>query len=334
MISDSLFSAWIFTETNWVNEKKGSILNGPESIHLLLKSLFRKLNESPVALSWIIISVVTLIWGSSFLMLKKALIIFSPQQVVSGRMAIAGLVFLPVAIKKAGQISRRQWLQILLFALVANVGVSFSYALAQSRIDSSLNGILNTLSPLMTLLIGVVLFRQVARRFQVMGITLGLLGAGYLVFLQQDGSFGALNMFALFSVLATFGNGLMANLLKFRLGEFTPLSVASLTFLVTLIPALFFWFASGAQEILMEKAGAGQAFVFIGFLALLANGAALLLVAKLVQISDPVFASLTTYLIPIVAVCWGIWDGERIYLAEMFAMVVISVSIYLVNKDS
>lgn len=286
------------------------------------------------ALAWIIILVVTLIWGSSFLMLKKALIVLGPEQVVAGRMAVAGIVFLPFAIRQAREISAATWGRLLLFAIIANIGTSFSYALAQSQIDSSLNGIINTLSPLMTLLIGILFFRQKGERNQVIGIIIGFLGAASLLFLQKDGQFGAVNVFVLFAVLATFGNGWMTNLLKFMLSDLSPLKVAALTFLITLIPAILYWHFSGATEEVLAHPQGMQSVVFIVLLAVLANGVALILIARLVQITTPVFASLTTYLIPIVAVAWGLWDGESVQIAEIAAMVVISLSVWLVNRDS
>ncbi|MDP5169101.1 MAG: DMT family transporter [Bacteroidia bacterium] len=284
--------------------------------------------------AWVIIFAVTLIWGSSFLLLKKALIVFSPDQVVAGRMSIAGLVFLPYAIRHFRRVPGRLWGRLFLFALIANIGTSLSYALAQSGMDSSLNGILNTLSPLMTLLVGIIFFRQKARWLQTIGIGIGLLGAAVLIFLQQDGKIGMINLFAIFSVLATFGNGWMNNLLKFQLSELKPLEVAAFTFLITLIPALVYWFASGAMPLVTSHESGLQALIFIAMLAILSNGLALLLIARLVQLSSPVFASLTTYLIPIVALAWGVWDGEHIWLAEILAMFLISFSVYLVNRDS
>lgn len=267
-------------------------------------------------------------------MLKKALLVFSPEQVVAGRMSVAGLIFLPYAIRNVRKVPSNLWPKLILFAIVANIGTSFSYALAQSRIDSSLNGIINTLSPLMTLLVGMIFFKQKGKMFQVIGILVGMFGAGYLIFLQQDGQLGMLNVFALFAVLATLGNGLMTNLLKFHLSSFKPFEVAAFTFLITLVPALAYWYFSGATELVLTHEYGVNALIFVVLLAALANGIALLLIARLVQISTPVFASLTTYLIPIVAVAWGVWDGEQIWIAEIVAMIIISLSVYLVNKDS
>ncbi len=267
-------------------------------------------------------------------MLKRALIVFRPDQLVAGRMSIAGLVFLPFALRHFRRVPGRLWGKLLLFALIANFGTSLSYALAQSRIDSSLNGILNTLSPLMTLLVGWTFFRQSVKWLQLLGILIGLLGAVYLIFLQRDGGWGVINVFAIFAVFATFGNGWMNNLLKFHLHELRPVEVAAFTFLLTLVPALAYVAFSGAVPQALNHEYGSMATLFVLLLAILANGVALLLVAKLVQLSSPVFASLTTYLIPIVAVGWGIWDGETVLISQILAMMLISTSVYLVNRDS
>ncbi|MCB0855654.1 MAG: DMT family transporter, partial [Bacteroidetes bacterium] len=146
--------------------------------------------------SWIIIISLTLIWGSTFIMLKKALTVYSPEQVFAGRMMIAALALAYWSIPALRRIERRYWLPLVGFALISNFVVTLLYATAQTRIDSAVNGILNTLTPLMTLLVGVIFYKQRMRTLQGLGLILGLIGTLVLVVKAQNGEIGVINWFA------------------------------------------------------------------------------------------------------------------------------------------
>ncbi|MEL6253757.1 MAG: DMT family transporter, partial [Bacteroidota bacterium] len=113
----------------------------------------------PKIQAWVLILILTFVWGSSFIMLKKALAVFSPLQVVSGRMTFAALTLLPFAIRELRNIPRDKWKFLIIFSIIANIFTTLSYAVAQSQIDSALNGIINTLTPLMTLIVGLLAYK-------------------------------------------------------------------------------------------------------------------------------------------------------------------------------
>jgi drug/metabolite transporter (DMT)-like permease len=71
---------------------------------------------------------------------------------------------------------------------------------------------------------------------------------------------------------------------------------------------------------------------YLAILAVLGTGVAKVFYNKMVHLASPIFASSVTYLIPIVAVFWGILDGEKLDLIQFFAGVIILFGVYLVNK--
>ncbi|MEL6673316.1 MAG: DMT family transporter [Bacteroidota bacterium] len=281
---------------------------------------------------WFLIIVLTLTWGSSFIMLKKALQVYSPEQAVAGRMIVAGLAFLPYALRRVRQFPRKFWLRVTAFALLANVLTSFLYATAQTSIDSGLNGIINTLTPLMTLLVGILFYREKGRLFQWLGLGLGFMGTIALLYASGQATVNSVNLFALVAIMATVCNGFTANMLKFNLKGLSALDISGMAFLVTFPLAIGFFSFTGGFSLAFSGAETFQATAYLILLGLLANALALILITRLIQLTSPVFATLTTYLIPLVAVSWGFLDGEKIGAGQLAAMGVILVSVYLINR--
>ena len=271
-------------------------------------------------LIWAIVIVLTLIWGSSFIMLKRALEVFTPGQVFAGRMTTSALVLLPFAVRDVFRIPRNKWPAMIVFAILANFFMTLFYAIAQSGLDSSLNGMLNALTPLMTFLVGVLLYRQSFQLLQWLGLLLGLLGTLILILVDSNWQIGLVNSLAIFSVLATFCYGFVSNLLKFNLQGLSVLEISSVGFLIVLPISLGYALYSGFFPTIVEAEGGWNALSYIIVLAIFANVVGILLLSRLVQLSSPVFASLITYLMPFVALFWGVWDGEEVTLWDIGAM--------------
>ncbi|MDX2247292.1 MAG: DMT family transporter [Bacteroidia bacterium] len=282
--------------------------------------------------SWIMIVVLTLIWGSSFIMLKRVLEVFSPPQVFSGRMMTAAIVLLPFALREFRRIPAEKWPVLVMFSFLANLLTTLLYATAQTKIDSALNGMINTLTPLMTLVAGVVFYRQSVRMFQVLGLLLGVSGAVLLIIQASEGQINGINTFALIAVAATICNGFTVNIVKYNLAGLSVIQLSSLSFLIIFPIAFGYALYSGFFP---RAFGSKEAWVATGFLLVLgamANALGLILLSRLIQISTPVFATLTTYLIPIVALYWGYQDGEIITWKEIAAMGLILLSVYIVDR--
>ncbi|MDW3647973.1 MAG: DMT family transporter [Bacteroidia bacterium] len=289
-------------------------------------------NIPPKIQAWVLILVLTFVWGSSFIMLKKALVVFTPLQVVSGRMTFAAITLLPFALRELKNIPGEKWKYLILFSVIANIFTTLSYAVAQSQIDSALNGIINTLTPLMTLIVGLLAYKQKLNRMQALGLLLGLAATLFLLRVSGNAEIGYANFFVLVSVFATVLNGFTANMLQFNLRGLSALQIASVAFLLILPLSGTLLLTGEFFPLAFEVEGGMRAMGFVLILGIFANAIALILLSYLVQISGSVFATLTTYLMPLVAISWGAWDGEQISYWQILAMGLILCSVYLVNR--
>lgn len=247
-------------------------------------------------------------------------------------MFFASLLALPFAIREIKHIPRAKWLPLVAFAFIANFLVTFLNAWAQSEISSSLNGILSALTPLMTLVIGALFYKVPIRRFQFWGLTIGLIGTTVLTMYSPGNELGQVNVFALIAVFATFFTGLTANMIRFNLDGLSPMQIASIAFLIILPFAGAYTLYSGIIPRGLSSPEGSQGLLYILILATFANVVAILIFTKLVELSSPVFASLVNYLVPIIALGWGIWDGELINSYQLFGMSIIILSIWVVGR--
>ena len=163
----------------------------------------------------LILCVLGIIWGSSFILMKKALTTYSPIEITLYRIFIVFLVFFPLGIKSFFKIQKKTGFVLLLSAIIGSVIPYFLFIKAQTKIDSSLNGILNSITPLFTLIFGVILFKQKTNFRAVIGVLVGLVGAISLIFLSTGGIiFSSSILYALFPVLGSACYALNINIIK------------------------------------------------------------------------------------------------------------------------
>ncbi|MFC2130041.1 DMT family transporter [Bacteroidota bacterium] len=283
--------------------------------------------------SIIILIVLSLIWGSSFILIKKGLLGYSADQVGALRIVIAAFVFAPYLIRNFKGINFKLYKYILVFAIL-EIGIPpFLYSYAQTVVNSSTAGILNSLVPLFTLLTGFIIFKVSANIFKVLGVFVGLLGAILLIF-YQTGDFTSLdltNSWGMLIVLATLMYGLGGNILKEFLQDVSDMQITSVAFVSMGIPAFLYLMTTdfisktGSDVSVLHSLGA------IAILSVIGSALAIVMFSKLVRKSNALFASFVTYLIPFVALMWGFLDGEGITLMQIFSMVMILSGIYLAN---
>ena len=288
----------------------------------------------PTFVIWAIVIVLALTWGSSFLLLKYSLEVLEPAQVFAGRMFFAAIVLIPFVFRYLRKVTIKQWGLLFLFSFFTNFCTTYLNALAQSGITSSLNGVLSSLTPLMTLIVGFLLYKASLKRSQLLALLLGLLGVIALILFERGTDVGRFNMYAFYAVVAALCVGISTNMIRYHFSDFTSLQLASLSFFIIFPFATAYAISSNFFEIAFANQVGMVALEEIIFLGVISNAAAILLSAKLVEISSPIFASMVTYLMPIVAVGWGIWDGEVVSIKEIAAMAIIIVSIWLVNRFS
>lgn len=288
-------------------------------------------NKSPLSL--FILIILSLIWGTSFILMKRGLVVFAPGEVAALRVSVAGLILLPVALTRLKGI---EWKHIGKLFLSGMVGVfipAFLFTTAQVHIDSSVAGILNTLSPLGTMIMGAALFNQVFRRNAIVGILVGLLGTVLLMVSRSGSGFPQFNLYGLLIIVACVLYGFNLNFIKFKINDLGSITITSVS--IALIGPLGAVYLFGFTDFVykLETApGAWKAASYVGLLALMSTAIAVALFNKLVKLTTPLFASTVTYIIPIVSVLWGVLDNEQLSAFHFIGMVGILGGVYLANR--
>ncbi len=283
-------------------------------------------------LQWILLFALMIIWGSSFLLMKRALVYYSAVELGTLRMVFASAAMLPFALKKFRKITPRQWLFLALFALLGNLIPAYLFAIAQTKIESSLAGILNALTPVFTLIIGLILFKIRVKWVNILGLFMGLVGAAAIIYNSGNGQTEIHYGYALLVILATVFYATNINLVKFRLSDLRPVQISIYGFSLMFLPmTLFLFFGTDIQTSVMQP-GAAAALIYPATLGLICSAGAIILFNKLIQMTSPIFASSVTYLIPIVAMIIGFFDGEHLTVFSVLWVLIIITGVRLVNK--
>jgi len=282
-------------------------------------------------LKWFYLLLLSLIWGSSFILIKRGLVGLTAIQVGSLRIIFAALFLLIIGFSSLKKISRRQWKFIALTSVFGTFIPAFFFAIAETQVDSSMVAILNSLTPLNTLILGIIVFGIQFQKRQVICVFIGLVGCLLLV-LNGDSSRSDQNYYYLILVVvATLCYAINVNLIKKYLSDLNSLSITTGNFAVLLLPALVILSTTDfTQRIHFEAAE--HSILFVAVLGVLGTGIANVLFFKLIQMSSPVFATSVTYLIPIVAFFWGLLDNEMLTPIQFFGAFVILIGVYLSAK--
>lgn len=291
------------------------------------------MNDNPGSTSlrnYFILLLLTLVWGTSFILIKKGLVSFSGLQVGALRIGIAFLVLLPYAVRSIRRIPRKYMLHILAIGIFSSFIPSFLIPIAQVNTESSTTGILVSLTPLSTYLWGILVFQQPASTRRSLGVLLGLIGASSLM-IDPSTSLG-INASALLILLSSVMYGISGNIVHRYLKEVKSTDITAVSFAMIGLPAVIYIFQTDFIEIMQTEPRAWFSLGAVVILSIVGTAMALLLFWKLVQETDPVFGSTTTYLVPVVAIMWGLADGEEVLLHHYLGFAMILLSVFLVQK--
>jgi drug/metabolite transporter (DMT)-like permease len=283
--------------------------------------------------NYIILILLAVVWGSSFILMKRGLVAYDYIQVAALRLFIAFLSLTPFMLKAIKVVQRKHLLAIVAMALFGNGMPAFLFTKAQTELDSSVIGILNSLVPLFTLLLGVYFFKTKPTKTNIAGIIIGLCGAIVLIYSTMGGGI-EINNYVFLVILATVMYAISINVIKKYLHDLDALSITALAFLLIGPLSAIYIFNTDFLEIATTT---NQGVISLGYIALLAvvcTSAAVVIFNKLISQSTAIFASSVTYLIPVVAIFWGIVDGEKVSLIHLLSVVIILSGVYLVNKKS
>ncbi len=282
--------------------------------------------------AWFLLIALSLIWGSSFILIKKSLVGLSAPMVGALRVIFASLFLLPFFIKNLRGISRYELKYLFFVGLTGSFIPAVLFALAQTKINSSVAGLLNSLTPTMVLIVGVLFYKQTIQKNSVVGLILGLVGSFILIAGFSLRQFATINFHSLFVVLATLMYGINLNIIKYKLVSVKSTRITIVSICMVMPLALGYLLLFTPFTSLKFNDDVLWAIFAVAALGIIGTGLALFLFNKMVKISSTIFSSSVTYLIPIVALFWGIIDQEAIQLHHIIGLITILAGIILINK--
>ena len=282
-------------------------------------------------LKWILLIVLATIWGSSFILIKKGLLGLNPFQLGSLRIIFAALFLLLIGFKTLPKIPQGQWKFIALTSLFGTFIPVYLFSIAQTQISSSVSAILNSLTPLNTLILGTLAFGLTFKRQQILGVLIGLIGSALLILNGAANHPEQNYYYAILVVIASICYATNVNLIKKYLSNLSPLTISTGNFAVLLLPSLVVLYFSDFFEIVKLQQTQNAVF-YIVILGVVGTGIANIIFFRLIQLSSPVFATSVTYLIPVVAFFWGLLDNENLTSIQFFGAFIILVGVYLANR--
>ncbi|MPR32540.1 DMT family transporter [Salmonirosea aquatica] len=288
-------------------------------------------NTSGTWLAWGLLLLLALVWGSSFILIKKSLLTYSVSEVAAGRVFFAFLFFIPVLIRSWKTIPKPLMGHFFTSGMLGYLMPAFFFAIAQSKINSALAGTLNAVSPMFTMLIGILFFAKSTHRMQVVGLVIALAGALMLVFTRGGVAMPVINYYALYIVLATVCYGTNINIVSHYYSQL-PAVVSTAWIFAGVGPVAFgiLLFTNFFEKIVDPVNLIPSSYLLS--LGVLASGLMSVIFNRIIQITSAVFAASVTYLMPIVALSWGLLDGEFIGLQQWLGTAVILIGVYLINR--
>ena len=277
---------------------------------------------------WLALLFLSIVWGSSFILMKKGMDAFDYVQVAALRIFLSFLILLPFAIKSLRFVSKKNIGYLLTTGLIGNFIPAILFTFSQSEISSSLAGILNAIAPFFVLMIGVMFFGNRPSVWQYIGIFVGFFGVFWLISDGNLGSLGNINIYVVPIVVATVMYGLCSNIVKFKLQDLDGIQITSLSFfLVGPLAGLLLGFTDLKTPMLSPDFGISLLAILT--LALFGSVLSLFVYYNLIHRAGPVFAASSTYVVPFFALLWGVMDGENIYAIHLYSLLIILLGVYL-----
>ncbi len=291
--------------------------------------------SKPGLQEWMALVLLMLIWGSSFILIKRGLVSFSGMELGALRISISFVVLVPFVFRRIRKVPVSKLKYFALAGVVGNGIPPFLFAIAQTRIDSYLAGVLNSLTPLFTLLIGVLFFSIRTRWVNVLGVFVGLAGAIGLLTAVHNPQNGNGVVYGLLIVLATIMYALNMNIVKRHLAGFDALTITSVVFTFIGIPAVIFLFGgTGFVQTMAIGKQSWESFAYIAILAVLGSAISMVVHNWLIRRTSALFASTVTYMMPIVSIFWGVIDGEAFLSLFLIWIAIILTGVYMANSSS
>jgi drug/metabolite transporter (DMT)-like permease len=284
--------------------------------------------------NWALFFLLCLIWGSSFILMRKGMEgnLLSPYQVASIRIFSAGFVLLPFAYKALKAVPKEKLWLVILSGLLGSFFPAYLFCVAETKISSSLAGILNALTPLFTIVIGASFFKMTASRRKWLGIIVGFLGLALLTFVSNKGISLKDYSYSFYALIATVLYGINVNLIGTQMKAVGSVNIAALAFAFLIIPSSIILVATGYFELPISNMAILKATAASSILGIFGTAIASILFYVLLKRAGALFASMVTYGIPFIAIMWGMLDNEVITALQVGCLGIILTGVYLANR--
>lgn len=281
---------------------------------------------------WFLLSVLALTWGSSFILVKKSLIAFSPYEIGAIRVAFTGLILGVIGVPAIFKMPRKTFFWVMVAGFFGNFLPMFLFPIAQQKVSSSLAGILDAVFPMFVLAFGFLFFGIKSKWSQVIGAIIGFIGAASLIYFSEANTEGSQFWYVMLVILASASYGINALIIKEKIATISSIKLTAAVFTFWSIPSFVILYFTGIFHNFEMTPERTEAIGYLGFLTIFGTGVAMFLYYKLIHNTSAVFASSVSYLLPIVAVIWGVLDGEKFTYWYILGGVLILIGIYLIRE--
>ncbi len=288
-------------------------------------------NKIPVK-AWLLLITMGIIWGSSYFLMSKGLEVFSATQVASLRLGISCAAFLPIFIYRFKEIPWKKTHFLLVVGALGSGVPASCFALAQTKLTSSITGVLGSTTPLFTLIVAILFFGLIARKWQIIGVLVGLLGALFIALYGAEEVLGDTPWYAVLPMLATVCYAFSTNTVKSKLQDVHPLTISSAAFVIIAPVVWVVLFGSGIVNTMQTEPDAWEAFAYVAVLSILGTFLGAIFFFTLIQITSAVFASTVAYMIPLVATIIGFFRGEPITFIHIIGLSLILCGVWLTRR--
>ncbi|MBC7686584.1 MAG: DMT family transporter [Aquabacterium sp.] len=285
--------------------------------------------------TWLIFIALSLIWGSSFILMKIGLDNqLTPYQVAALRCASGGLVLGPVMLKYIRHIPAKKLLIVFISGTLGSLLPAFLFCLAEEGIDSSLAGTLNCLTPVFVIITGALFFKTKTSANKIIGLVIAFAGSILLLFSKGNIQESRHLLYVSFVVIATFSYGFNVNMVARHLVNIPSLHIAAVSLSLNAIPALLVLLFTGYFNLPLSNHQLLLATGAACLLGVAGTAVATIIFYMLVKRAGGIFASMVTYGIPFIAIGWGIIFGEQFGWLQLACLLIILLGVYWVNKKA
>lgn len=265
--------------------------------------------------------------------MKEGLLELNAYQVASIRILSAGIVLLPFTVSALKKIDRSKIKLVIWSGLLGSFFPAYLFCIAETKIDSALAGILNSLTPLFTIIVGVLFFQLEVKKQKYIGVIIGFIGLVLLLISKGNISFQSIS-YSFLILVATILYGINVNLISRHMKEIGSLNIAAVAFSFLIIPSLIILIYTGYFSLPISSSKIIYSTIASSILGIFGTAVASIIFYVLVKRAGGIFASLVTYGIPFVAILWGVFYGEIVTIKELSCLLIILFGVYLVNKKA